>query len=87
MNQITDIGKDLAVNMQTFYKMYRIDADIRRCIQEIQQTTGKGGWALRKWINNRQDYKNVDIKEVSDILSHNAWNTLKNNIIQHISIS
>lgn len=87
MNQITDIWKDLAVNLSTFYKMYRIDADIRRCIQEIQQTSWKSWYSIRKWINNRQDYKTLDIKEVSDILTPKIFNVLKNEIIQQLSIS
>jgi hypothetical protein len=32
------IGQDIQKNMATYYKMYRVDADIRRCIEEKQQT-------------------------------------------------
>lgn len=82
-----DAWKDLQVNIQTFYKMYRIDADIRRCIQEIQQTAWKSGWAIRKWINNKSDYKNIEIKEVTDLLWGNKFNKIKNWILQHLNIS
>ena len=84
---LVDVGKDLQVNLQTFYKMYRIDADIRRCIQEIQQTSWKSGWGVRKYINNRSDYKNIEIKEISDILGGNKYLRLKNEIIQQLTIS
>jgi hypothetical protein len=84
---LLNVWKDLQSNLQTFYKMYRIDADIRRCIQEIQQTSWKWGWAVRKWIDNRKDYKNVEVKEVSDILWWNNFIRLKNEIIQQLSIS
>ncbi len=82
-----DAWKDLQVNIQTFYKMYRIDADIRRCIQEIQQTAWKSWWGVRRWINNRSDYKNIEITEVNELLSGDKFNKIKNGILQHLSIS
>ncbi len=84
---ILNNGQDIQLNMQTFYKMYRIDSDIRRCIQEIMQTAGKSGWIIREWINNRQDYKQIKNQQINEMLWSDNFNTLKNEIIKHLEIS
>lgn len=76
-------GKEVARNMETYFRMYRVNADLRRCIEEVQQTSCKSWYQTKIWVNNREDYKVVYNEQVEEALNFidNFW-TLKNDIVQ-----
>ncbi len=81
-------GLDLSRNMKNFYLMYRINSDLRRCVQEIQQTAGKDEWKLVKHIESSDYEKEIYDKNVEDVLNFGkGWNVLKNEILKHYLIS
>lgn len=79
---------DLARNMMNFYRMYRINSDLRRCVQEIQQTSGKSGYSLRQYVSSQDYFKEVADPAVDDLLNFGkGWKALKSEIIKHYCIS
>lgn len=76
-------GKEVARNMETYFRMYRVNADLRRCIEEVQQTSCKSWYQTKIWINNRSDYKVVYNEQVEEALNFiDNFGTLKNDIVQ-----
>lgn len=76
-------GKEVARNMETYFRMYRVNADLRRCIEEVQQTCCKSGYQTKIWVNNREDYKVVYNEQVEEALNFiDNFGTLKNDIVQ-----
>jgi hypothetical protein len=43
-------GQKIARNNAQFYKMYRINTDIRRAIKEKQETSMKSGYEIRRKV-------------------------------------
>jgi HK97 family phage portal protein len=81
-------GLDLSRSIKNFYLMYRINSDLRRCIQEIQQTAGKDGYRLTLHVSSSDYDKEIIDPEVDKILSFGkGFNCLKNEILKHYLIS
>ena len=43
---LTVDGEDIRRNFSTFYKMYKVNVDVYRCIEEMKQWTMMNGWSL-----------------------------------------
>lgn len=43
-------GQKIARNNAQFYKMYRVNTDIRRAIKEKQETSMKSGYEIRRRV-------------------------------------
>lgn len=73
----------LDTNVNLYYKLYRQNTDLRRCIEELCQTVGKEWIIIKKWekILNNTLYTNI--------LDYNYWDfhTLKALIIRDLIIS
>ena len=76
-------GVGIARNNRTYGMMYRRNVDIRACIREIQETTMKNGWELRKPYASKEGEKVVvdekfqfalgTIKALKDQILKNLW--------------
>ena len=63
-------GRTIAANMHTFYRMYRADSTIRRCVDEIQQTSGKCGWELRQYSASGEKSKVVKDEQIDQAIKN-----------------
>jgi len=52
-------GIGIARNNRTFGIMYRKNVDIKACIRELQETSMKNGWELRKSYSSKDGEKVV----------------------------
>jgi len=76
-------GVGIARNNRTFWLMYRKNIDIRACIRELQETSMKNGWELRRSYSSKDGEKVVydekftqalgNIKVLSDGIIKNLW--------------
>lgn len=80
-------GSRIARNMRTYFRMYRSNTDLRRCIAEIVQTTGKSGYETYR-VNKAGDREVViDARFERLLLSSGGFRKLKSQIIQQVAIS
>lgn len=80
-------NEDLKINQTLFYKMFRANSDLRRCIEEIQQAIWSEWFELRT-LNSDWEYEIINDLLIEKILnSYNNFNFLKNEIIKHFLIS
>ena len=54
-------GQQITRCNQTYNRMYRTNSDIQRCVEEIQQTSGKSGFEVRKQMRTREIVKETPI--------------------------
>ena len=88
------------MNFNTYYDMYRINADIKSCIREIQNTVWKSWFKIEqneKDISNNpfikaffeNTYKNIH-NNPDKIIKIDTWasfNTIKKEFVKHLQIS
>lgn len=80
-------GKQITRNNRTYGIMYRINPDIRRCVIEIQQTSAKSGFELKKKLKTDGKEKAITIEEFEkSLLKSGGFRQLKNEIIMSVSI-
>lgn len=56
-------GMGIARNNAQFYKMYRVNTDIRRAIKEKQETSMKNGYEIQQTIESTGNKKTVKAPE------------------------
>lgn len=67
--------------------MYRINPDIRRCVVEIQQTTAKSGYELKKQLKTEGKEKVVTNEQFEAALQRSGgFRQLKNDLVMNLSI-
>ncbi len=59
---------NLSVTMGTYYKLYRNNSDLRRCVEEKQETVGKWGYEIVKGFWD--DRKIIEDKRIVDFLNN-----------------
>jgi HK97 family phage portal protein len=80
-------GKEIARNFRTYGIMYRINPDIRRCVVEIQQTTGKAGYQLKKQLKTDGKEKEITNDQFELALQRSGgFRQLKNDLVMNLSI-
>jgi len=80
-----NVGVDLAINMNLFYKMYRWNSDVNRCIQEIQQAIS-GQYILQAETNNW--FETIQDLTIDAVLNGNSqFSHLKNEVLKHLIVS
>lgn len=78
-------GKNITRNNIQFYKMYRINTDIRRCISEKQQTSMKSGFEFRQYIESTGNEKVVQAPTFMEAMDRSGGiTTLKNRIVLNL---
>jgi hypothetical protein len=88
------------MNFNTFYDMYRISADIKSCIREIQNTVWKSWFKVNQKTKDiaenifiktffQETYKNLNKKpnEIVNLDTWASWNLIKKEFIKHLQIS
>lgn len=79
-------GQQIARNYRTYFRMFRINTDIRRCIIEIQQTSGKSGYEIHSVLKNGKE-KVIRVMEFEQFLKNSGgFRLIKNEIVKNISI-
>lgn len=80
-------GKEIARNTRTYGAMYRINPDIRRCVVEIQQTTGKAGYQLKKQLKTDGKEKDITNEQFEAALQRSGgFRQLKNDLVMNLAI-
>jgi len=75
------IWESIETNMDLYYKLYRENTDLRRCIEELYQTTGKDWYNFKKGeiiLNNTILYNALNFE--------NWFNVFKSLIIRDLNI-
>lgn len=50
-------GEKIARDLRTYYTLYRINTDVRRCIAEICKTSAKSGYEVYKQLKTEERKK------------------------------
>ena len=73
---------NLTTNTELYYKLYRENTDLRRCVEELYQTVWKDGFKIYEWEN--------EIKNNAIINALNYWDgfdILKNIIVRDTQVA
>jgi len=73
---------NLTTNTSLYYKLYRENTDLRRCVEELYQTVGKDGFKIMEWEN---EIKNQEI--ISALNYGNGFDILKNTLIRDTEVA
>lgn len=72
----------IETNIDLYYKLYRQNTDLRRCIEELYQTVWKDWYILKSWENVLKN------SSLNNILNYHYWfNNFKALIIRDLQIS
>jgi HK97 family phage portal protein len=79
-------GQKIARNNAQFYKMYRVNTDIRRAIKEKQETSMKSGYEIRRKLKDWQE-EVVEAPEFEGAMDR-SWGIykLKNDIVKMLDL-
>lgn len=79
-------GQKIARNNAQFYKMYRVNTDIRRAIKEKQETSMKSGYEIRQKMRDGTEVV-VEAPEFEGAMER-SWgaNKLKNDIVKSLDL-
>jgi len=76
------LWETIETTLDLYYKLYRENTDLRRCIEELYQTTWKEWWQLLRW---ETPVNNIDIENQ---LNYWYWfNTFKSIIIRDLQVA
>lgn len=59
---------NISIWMETYYKLYRSNSDLRRCVEEKQETAWKGGFEVVKWY--WEEKKVIEDARIYEYLNH-----------------
>ena len=59
---------DISIWLTTYYKLYRENSDLRRCVEEKQETAWKSGYEIVTWYGKER--KVSERKELEDFLNN-----------------
>lgn len=77
---------DLTPNVSLFYELYRQQTDVRRCVQELSQTTGKDGFEIVDLEGNPvEDGTGVEIRDA--LANGKGFEKLKSTIIRDLQVA
>lgn len=79
-------GQQIARNNQTYWRMYRINTDIRAAIRELCETSAKSGYKFQfRQANGKK--KDVDVEGfVFAMQQSGGFKSVKSEIIRHVGI-
>ena len=76
---------NMSVNMSTYYKLYRNNSDLRRCVEEKQDTTWKGGYEIVTWYGETR--KVIENKQIEEFLNNQtSLLEFKENFIRDLDV-
>lgn len=76
---------DLIANVPLFYELYRTHTDVRRCVQEISQTTGKDGFEITDLEGNPiEDGQALEIRDA--LMAGSGFEKLKATIVRDVLV-
>jgi len=80
-------GQKIARNNAQFYKMYRINTDIRRAIKEKQETSMKSGYEIRRKVKGKAEEEVVEAPEFEWTMERSGGaNKLKNDFVKALDL-
>lgn len=81
-NTLTNLTDDIRRAFSTYYQMYRVSADIRRCVDIVANTVAKKGFKTMKGENDV-----VDARVEALLLNSGGFQNFKRQVLQHAQIS
>jgi len=75
-------SSELETNTNIYYRLYRENTDLRRCIEELYQTVWKDGYVLNQWENQ------VRADNITNVLNYeNGFDIFKGLIIRDLQVA
>lgn len=76
---------DLVPSVGLYYELYRQQTDVRRCVQELSQTTGKDGYEIVDLEGN--PVEDMQAMEIRDALGNgNGFETFKQTLVRDLEV-
>lgn len=80
-------GQKIARNNAQFYKMYRVNTDIRRAIKEKQETSMKSGYEIRRKVKGKAEEEVVEAPDFEGAMERSGGAfKLKNDIVKSLDL-
>lgn len=80
-------GQKIARNNAQFYKMYRVNTDIRRAIKEKQETSMKSGYEIRRLVKGATEEEVVQAPDFEGAMERSGGAyKLKNDIVKALDL-
>lgn len=78
-------AKDISVSMETYFKLYRQNSDLRRCVEEKQETIWKGWFKIVKGYGDEK--KEIEEPRILEFLNNQKqFEEFKNIMIRDLDV-